>query len=69
MSKIQKADFLANIGSSASGAGEIHITLLYGSNKANNLMIVTLAEVADWRMSIIQYLSGVKLPTEKNKQL
>lgn len=43
----QNADFLANIGRSASGMSERKITLLYGSNMANNLEIATLAETMD----------------------
>lgn len=43
----QKADFLDNIGSSASGTSERKITLLYGSNRANNLVLTTIAEVTD----------------------
>lgn len=43
----QNADFLANIGRSASGMSERKITMLYGSNMANNLEIATLAETMD----------------------
>lgn len=41
----QKADFLANIGSSTSGTSERNITLLYGSNRPYNPVIASLAEV------------------------
>lgn len=63
----QKADFFANIGSLALGTSERKITPPYGSNRANNLDIATLAEVVDWRMPIIQHLSGLTLPSRKEQ--